>query len=78
MGKIFKFTEFTFLENLLIRDIFTPAVPTQNSPWAEQNYSFPLAAFFRKSVSPNSRKGWGNYDLPYQNLVRKYEDDLED
>ena len=28
------------------------------TPQAEGNYSLPKAAFFRKSVSSNSRKGW--------------------
>ena len=66
MGKMFKSVEFTFLENVLIRDIFThaPHAP-QNLPpsschhalYAERNYPFPQASFFRKSVSPNRRKG---------------------
>ena len=32
MGKIFKFMEFTFLENALIRGIFTHAPPHSKSP----------------------------------------------
>ena len=47
------------------------------TPWAEGNYSFPQATFFRKSVSPTAERGGGDYDLSYQNLVRKYEDDME-
>ena len=31
-GKIFKFMAFTFLENALIRGIFSYAPPTQNFP----------------------------------------------
>ena len=54
------------LENALIRGIFTHAPPHSKlapqilviMPWAEGNYSFPQAAFFRKPVSPNSRKEW--------------------
>ena len=52
---------------------------TQNSSqilvitaYAEGNYSFPQAAFH-----PTAERGGGNYDLLYQNLIRKYEDDLE-
>ena len=48
------------------------------TPEAEGNYSFPLAAFFRKSVSPTWERAGGNYDLLYQNSVRKYKDDLQD
>ena len=76
--------EFTFLENALIRGIFTHALPHSklapkflSSRPRQGNYLFPQGAFFRKSVSPNNRKGGGNYDLLYQNSVRKYEDDLE-
>ena len=39
--------------------------PTQN---ARQNF---LVCY------PQDERGEGNYDLLYQNLIRKYEDDLE-
>ena len=32
---------------------------------------------FYKSVFFQDQRGEGNYDLFYQNLIRKYEDDLE-
>ena len=66
LEKISKFTVFAFLENALNLGIFTNASPLSNqnsplvfiiTPHTEQNYSFLQAAFFRKSVSPNSRKG---------------------
>ena len=48
-------------------------------------YSLPSSALrtpgtiFWKSVSPKGQEqpGGGNYDLLYQNSIRKYEDDLE-
>ena len=66
MAKIFKFMEFTFLENALISVIFysCPSSLKTHSQvlvirlYAEGNYSLPQIAFFRKSVSPNSGKGW--------------------
>ena len=56
---------FAFLENVLNLGIFTHAsLATQNSPassyhhtYSEGHYSFPQAAFFRKSVSPKQQKG---------------------
>ena len=39
--------------------------------------NFPHAAFFRKSVSSTTERGGGNYDLLYQNSIRKYGDGLE-
>ena len=85
MGKIFKFMEFTFLENALIRGIFTNAPPHSklapnfllSRPRQKEITHSPKVAFFRKSVSPTAERGGGNYDLLYQNLVRSYEDDLE-
>ena len=80
--KVFNFMEFIFVENALIQGIFTH-VPSHSTPsplqvlvftpQAEGNFSFPQAAFFRKSVE----RGGGNYVLPYQKSIRKYEDDLE-
>ena len=39
-------------------------------PSAEEYYSFPLAAFFQKSVFPVADTGGGNYDLLHQNSIR--------
>ena len=64
--KNFKFTVITFPENALNLGVLTNAspLPNQNSPLvfiissqAEQNYLYLQTAFFRESVSPNSRKG---------------------
>ena len=63
-GKIFKVMEFTFLENALIRSIFTHAPPHSklapkflpSRPRQKEITHSPQAAFFRKSVSHNSRK----------------------
>ena len=59
--------EFTFPENALIRRFFTDVLP-QSKPVpsscnhalgkGKENYPFLEAAFFRKFVSSNSRKGW--------------------
>ena len=65
VGKTFKFMEFTFLENALIRGIFTHDFPHSklapkflSSCHRQKEISHsPQAAFFRKSVSPNSRNG---------------------
>ena len=58
---------FTFLENALKLCIFTHAqFPTQNS---RQNF---LEICFLQA-----ERGGKNYDLLYQNSVRKDEDDLE-
>ena len=68
MGKNFKFMVFTFLENALNLSIFTHApVPHSKLP----------AEFFENLFSPTTETGRENYDLLYQNPIRKYEDDLE-
>ena len=43
-----------------------PQSPTQNS-----------RSNFLKIYFPQDERGGGNYDLLYQNSIRKYEDDLE-
>ena len=66
MGKIFKFMEFSFLEDAWIRAIFTHAPPHSkltpkffsSRPIDRRKLRIPQAAFFRKFVFPNSRKGW--------------------
>ena len=84
-GESFKFMEFTFLENALNRGIFAHALlhskltsnllssrPRQNNiTHSPRQYSF------ENRFSSKAERGEGNYDLPYQNSIRKYEDDLE-
>ena len=69
---------FTFLENALNLGVFThvPLLPTQNSPQREIAH-FPRQLFFEKQFSPTAEKCGANYDLIYQNSIRKYEDDLK-
>lgn len=81
-GKAFKFIVFKFLENALNLGIFTHAPLPSSSPLKSHaqvltitNYSFSQTAFFRKSISPNSRKEL-IYFL-YQNSIIKYEDEVE-
>ena len=68
MGKIFKFMVIAFLENALNLGIFTHAPLPQSNLQAE---------FFENLFPPTVEKGGENYDLLYQNSIRKYEDDLE-
>ena len=59
---------FTFLENTLNLVILThDPVP----------HSKLLAEFFENLFPPTSERDGENYDLLYQNSLRKYEDDLE-
>ena len=78
MGEIFKFIDFTFLENELILGICTHALPHSklalsscHHALAEGNYSYHQATFFRKSVSPNSRKGWRKLQFALSKLSPK-------
>ena len=80
MGKIFKFTELTFLENALIRRIFTHAPPQSKlSPKLLSSRPRPkeITHSFENLFPPTAERGGGNYDLLYQNSLRKYEDNLE-
>ena len=60
-------------------------LPTQNSPpsfchhpLARRKLLIPPGSAHSKICSPpTAEKDGGNYDLLYQNSVRKYEDDLE-
>ena len=84
-GESFKYMEFTFLENALNRGIFAHSLlhskltsnllssrPRQNNiTHSPRQYSF------ENRFSSKAERGEGNYDLPYQNSIRKYEDDLE-
>ena len=59
VGKIFKFMEYWF-EVFLLMTLLTQNSPQVFviTPLTEGNYSFPQAAFFWKTVSPNSKSGW--------------------
>ena len=85
MGKIFEFMEFTFLENPLIRGIFSHAPPHSklapkffsSRPRQKEITHSRMQHSFENLFPPTAERGGGNYDLLYQNSVRKYEDDLE-
>ena len=77
--------EFTFLENALIRGIFTHAPPhsklapkfLSSGPRQKEITHSPRQHSFENLFSPTVERGGGNYDLLYQNSVRRYKDDLE-
>ena len=82
---MFTFMEFTFLENALIRGIFTHAPPhsklasnflSSRLRQKEITHS-PRQQSYENLFPPTAERGGGNYDLIYQNSVRKYENDLE-
>ena len=83
--KICRFMEFIHLENALIRVIFTQVPPHSNlahkfllSRSKQTGITHSLRPhFFENLFPPTVGRGRGNYDLLYQNSVRKYEDDLE-
>ena len=86
VGRMFKFVMLTFLENALNLDIFTHApLPTHNSPQVliithtrhRVITLSPKQHFFENPFLQTAERGGGNYDLLYQNSIRKYEDDLE-
>ena len=85
MRKLFKFMEFIFLENALIQGIFTHAPPhaklapkfLPSRPRQKEITHSPRQHSFENLFPPTAERGGGNYDLLYQNSVRKYEDDLE-
>ena len=85
VGKIFKFMEFTSLENALIQSIFTLAPPhsklgikfLSSHPRQKKITHPPRQHSFENLFPPTPERGGGNYNLLYQNSVRKYEDDLE-
>ena len=58
---------FTFLENALNLYIFTHAAVPHSK----------LQTGFFKIMFPQDKRGEENYDLIYENSIRKYEDDLE-
>ena len=77
--------EFTFLENALIQGSFTHAPPhskpvpnfLSSRPRQKEITHPPRHHSFENLFPPTTERGGGNYDLLYQNSVRKYEDDLE-
>ena len=77
--------EFTFLENALIRDIFTHALPHSKlapkfmaSHPRQKEITHSLTQHsFKNLFLPIAERGGGNYNLYFQNSVRKYDDDLE-
>ena len=68
MGKRFKFIVFTFLENALNIGIFIHASVPHTKLQAE---------FFENLFPPTAERGGENYDLLYQNSIRKHGDDSE-
>ena len=85
-GKNFKFMEFTFLKNALIRGIFTHVPPhskltpkfLSSHPREKEITHSPRQHSFENLFPPTAERGGGNCDLLlYLNSVRKYEDDLE-
>ena len=85
VGKMFKFVVFSFLENALNLGIFTHAPPhsklapkfLSSDPRQKEITHSPWQHLFRNLFPPAVERGGGNYDLLYQNSVRKYKDDLE-
>ena len=77
--------EFTFPENALIRGIFTHAsLHSKLSPkfLSSRPRQKEIAHLLRQHsfenlFPPTTERDGGNYDLLYQNSVRKYEDDIE-
>ena len=77
--------EFTFLENALIRGIFTHAPPhsklapkfLSSRPKQKEITHSPRQHSFKNLFPSTAERGGGNYYLLYQNSVRKYKDNLE-
>ena len=84
-GKNVQIYKFTFLENALVRDIFTHASPHSilaskfllSRPRQTEIIHSPRQHSFENLFPQTAKRGGGNYNLLYQNSVRKYEDDLE-
>ena len=85
VGKIFKFMVFTFLENALNLDIFIH-VPLHSklaprflsSHPRQKEICHSLRQHFFENIFPRTAEsGGGNYDLLYQNSIRKYEHELK-
>ena len=58
-------------------------LPTQNSPPSSRHHALGRRKLLPHSIRskilflPTAERGGGNYELLYQNSVRKYEDNLE-
>ena len=84
VGKIFKLIVFTFLENLLNQGIFTHVPPHSKlaskflslHPRQKEITHLPRQHFFENLFPPTAERSGGNYDLFYQNSIRKCEDGL--
>ena len=82
---IFKFMEFTFVENALIRGIFIHVPPNSkltskylSSRTRQKKITYSSRQYsFENLFPPTAESGGGNYDLLYQNSARKYEVDLD-
>ena len=83
--KTFKFMVFTVLENALIQGIFThvsphskPAPKFLSLDPRQKEITLSLSQhFFENLFFPTAERVGGNYDLLYQNSIRKCEDDWE-
>ena len=83
--KNFEFLEFTFLENALIQSIFTHAPPhsklalkfMSSRPTQKKITYYPRRHSFENLFRPTAESRGGNYDLFYQNSVKRYKDYLE-
>ena len=77
--------EFRFLENALIRGIFTHAIPYSKlapkflslRPREKEIVHSPRQYSFKNLFPPTAERGGENYDLLYKYSVRKDEGDLE-
>ena len=84
-GKNFQIYGVTFLENALIRGIFTHVPPhskltpkfLSSHPRQKEISHSPKQHSFENMFPPTVERGGGNYDFLYQNSVRKYENDLQ-
>ena len=85
VGIFFKFMEFTFLEDALIPGIFTHAPPESkfspkllpSRPRQKEITHSPRYHLFENLFPQTVERAGRIYDWPYQNSVRKYEDNLE-
>ena len=83
-GKNIQFMELTFLQNALIRGIFTHASPHSklspkllSSRPTQKEITYSPRQYSFENVFPQQQERGGRNYLLYQNSVRKYEDDLE-
>ena len=85
MGEIFKSIKLTFLEDALIRGIFTHVCPhsklspniLSSRPRQKEITHSSRQHSFENVFPPTAERGGENYDLLYQNSARQYKDDLK-